>query len=62
VVVGKNRRIPKELQAVTYKIIGLKQQHSDGEERTIPVFDDRMLVTKRLPICHELERKQAVQV
>lgn len=42
--------IPKGLQAVTYKIIGESQTHSDGEERTIPVLTNRMLVTEALPL------------
>lgn len=42
--------IPKGLQAVTYKIIGESKTHSDGEERTIPVLTNRMLVTEALPL------------
>ena len=42
--------ISKGLQAVTYKIIGKSQTHSDGEERTIPVLTNRMLVTEALPL------------
>ena len=42
--------IPKGLQAVTYKITGESQTHSDGEERTIPVLANRMLVTEALPL------------
>ncbi len=42
--------IPKGLQAVTYKIIGESNTHSDGEERTIPVLTNRMLVTEALPL------------
>jgi hypothetical protein len=49
-VVSWQIAIPKGLQAVTYKIIGESKTHSDGEERTIPVLTNRMLVTEALPL------------
>lgn len=49
-VVSWQITIPKGLQAVTYKIIGESKTHSDGEERTIPVLTNRMLVTEALPL------------
>ncbi len=49
-VVSWQIAIPKGLQAVTYKIFGESQTHSDGEERTVPVLSNRMLVTEALPL------------
>lgn len=49
-VVSWQIAIPKGLQAITYKIIGESKTHSDGEERTIPVLTNRMLVTETLPL------------
>lgn len=42
--------IPKEVQAVTYRILAKAGNFSDGEENTLPVLTNRMLVTETLPI------------
>ncbi len=42
--------IPSNLQALTYRLIASSENHSDGEERTIPVLPQKMLVTESLPI------------
>ncbi|MFH1546990.1 MAG: alpha-2-macroglobulin family protein, partial [bacterium] len=42
--------IPEGVQAVTYKITAQTSKHSDGEESTIPVLSNRMLVTESLPL------------
>ncbi len=42
--------IPHGLKAITYRLIAKSQNHSDGEERTIPVLPNRMLITESLPI------------
>ncbi len=42
--------IPEGLQAVTYRVVAQAGNHSDGEEMTIPVVTNRMLVTESLPL------------
>lgn len=37
-------------EALTYRIIATAGKHSDGEERTLPVLTNRMLVTESLPL------------
>ena len=43
-------KIPKGLQAVQYKIIAKAGDFSDGEQNTLPVLTNRMLVTETLPM------------
>ncbi len=43
-------RIPEGVQAVTYRIIAKTDNFSDGEENTLPVLTNRMLVTESLPL------------
>ena len=40
--------IPEGLQAVTYRIVSRNENFSDGEENTIPILTNRMLVTESL--------------
>lgn len=42
--------IPERLQAITYRIVAKAGNFSDGEEMTIPVVTNRMLVTESLPL------------
>lgn len=42
--------IPEGLQAVTYRVVATAGNFSDGEEMTIPVVTNRMLVTETLPL------------
>jgi len=42
--------IPNGLQAITYRITAVSDHFSDGEENTIPVLTNRMLVTESLPL------------
>ncbi|MDX2305122.1 MAG: alpha-2-macroglobulin family protein [Microscillaceae bacterium] len=42
--------IPEGMQAVTYKVIAKAGSFSDGEEMTLPVLTNRMLVTETLPL------------
>ncbi|MCK5808715.1 hypothetical protein KAH37_07010 [bacterium] len=42
--------IPEGIQAVTWRIIAKSENHSDGEESTIPVLSNRMMVTESLPL------------
>ena len=51
-------KIPKGLQAVEYKVIARAGDFSDGEQNTLPVLTNRMLVTETLPMwikSNELE-------
>lgn len=42
--------IPMNLQAITYKIVAKSGNFSDGEEMTLPVLTNRMLVTESIPL------------
>ncbi|HTF19322.1 MAG TPA: alpha-2-macroglobulin family protein, partial [Chryseolinea sp.] len=42
--------IPEGLQAVSYRVVATAGNFSDGEEMTIPVVTNRMLVTETLPL------------
>lgn len=41
--------IPKSLDALQYRVIAETDRYSDGEENTIPVLKNRILVTESLP-------------
>ncbi len=43
-------KIPEDVQAITYKVMAQAGSFSDGEENTIPVLSNRILVTESLPI------------
>lgn len=53
---GKSERfvweieIPHQVYAITYRIEADGGEHSDGEEMTIPVLTNRILVTESLPL------------
>lgn len=42
--------VPKNLQALTYRITAKTDSHTDGEEYTIPVLSNRILVTESVPL------------
>jgi hypothetical protein len=42
--------IPEQAGAITYNVTAVSARWSDGEEMTIPVLSNRMLVTESLPI------------
>ncbi|MEL7148231.1 MAG: alpha-2-macroglobulin family protein, partial [Bacteroidota bacterium] len=42
--------IPDGLQAISYRIVAKVENFSDGEEMTLPVVTNRMLVTESLPL------------
>ncbi|MBQ0770069.1 MAG: alpha-2-macroglobulin [Bizionia sp.] len=42
--------IPKNIQAVTYKVLAQSGNYSDGEQNVLPVLTNRMLVTETLPM------------
>lgn len=43
-------KIPKNIQAVTWKIVAQAGDFSDGEESILPILTNRMLVTETIPI------------
>lgn len=43
-------RIPEGLQALTYRVVAKSSKFSDGEEMTLPVVSNRMLVTETMPL------------
>jgi len=45
-----NIEIPEGIQALTYRVVAKAGNFSDGEEMTIPVITNRMLVTESLPL------------
>lgn len=42
--------IPFGVDAITYKIVAKADNYSDGEENTLPVLTNRMLVTETMPL------------
>lgn len=42
--------LPETVQAVTYRISARAENHTDGEEMTVPVLSNRMLVTESLTL------------
>ncbi|QEC51308.1 A-macroglobulin complement component [Anseongella ginsenosidimutans] len=42
--------VPEELQAITYRVFASAGNHSDGEENTLPVLPNRVLITETLPM------------
>ncbi len=43
--------IPENAQLITYKIIAKAGNFSDGEQKTIPVLSNRMLITETMPLA-----------
>ena len=41
--------IPEGVQAITYKVTAQAGTHTDGEEKTVPVLTNSMLVTETMP-------------
>lgn len=42
--------IPSGIGAVTYRVVAKAKNHTDGEEMTIPILSNRMLVTESMPL------------
>lgn len=43
-------KIPESVEAVTWRIVARAGNYSDGEESTLPVLSNRMMVTESLPL------------
>jgi hypothetical protein len=50
VSVSWNISVPAGISAVTCRIVASTQKHSDGEEHTLPVLVNKMLVTESMPL------------
>jgi uncharacterized protein YfaS (alpha-2-macroglobulin family) len=50
VVLNWSLLIPAGLQAITYKVVAESGKYSDGEENTIPVLSNSILVTEAIPL------------
>jgi uncharacterized protein YfaS (alpha-2-macroglobulin family) len=48
--VSFNLIVPGGLDALTYRLTAATNSYSDGEENTLPVLPDRMLVTESMPM------------
>ncbi|RYG13535.1 MAG: alpha-2-macroglobulin, partial [Chitinophagaceae bacterium] len=42
--------IPSQISSITYKVIAAAGKHTDGEEMTVPVLTNSILVTESLPM------------
>jgi uncharacterized protein YfaS (alpha-2-macroglobulin family) len=49
-VVGWSITIPENVDAITYKVVAKAGNFTDGEETTLPVLMNRMLVTESMPL------------
>ncbi|WP_045112993.1 alpha-2-macroglobulin family protein [Microscilla marina] len=49
-VVKWKLKIPVGVQAITYRVVAKAGKFSDGEEMTLPVLTNRMLVTETMPL------------
>lgn len=49
-VVAWSIRIPENVEAITCKVVAKAGNFTDGEETTVPVLTNRMLVTESLPL------------
>lgn len=45
-----NIKIPEGVQAITYRVVAKAGKFADGEEMTLPVLSNRMLVTETMPL------------
>ncbi len=50
--------IPIKLEAITFRITAKSENFSDGEENTLPVLTNRMLVTESLPLPIQSEESK----
>ena len=49
-VVEWEAQIPNDVGAITYRVVAKAGKFSDGEENTLPVLTERMLVTESMPL------------
>jgi uncharacterized protein YfaS (alpha-2-macroglobulin family) len=51
-------KIPVDLQALTYKVIARAGNHSDGEEKTLPVIPNSTMVVETMPFSIRAGQEQ----
>lgn len=45
-----NINVPSGIGAVTYRVVAKAKNHTDGEENSLPILSNRMLVTESMPL------------
>ncbi|WP_194766124.1 alpha-2-macroglobulin family protein [Tamlana sp. I1] len=55
-------QIPDNIQAVQYKVVAKSETFSDGEQNTLPVLSNRMLVTETLPMWIKSNESKTFQL
>lgn len=58
-VVSWELNIPEGLQALTYRVSAQAEDHRDGEEKTIPVLSNKLLVTESMPFTLRANQKKS---
>lgn len=53
--------VPKNVQAVVYRVVASAEDFSDGEESALPILTNRMMVTETLPIYVKEGQKKSFQ-
>ena len=53
--------VPKNVQAVVYRVVASAGDFSDGEESALPILTNRMMVTETLPIFVKEGQKKTFQ-
>ncbi|MGL5235455.1 MAG: alpha-2-macroglobulin family protein, partial [Empedobacter falsenii] len=53
--------VPKNVQAVVYRVVASAGDFSDGEESALPILTNRMMVTETLPIYVKEGQKKSFQ-
>ncbi|MDR2848024.1 MAG: hypothetical protein LBV39_02860 [Bacteroidales bacterium] len=56
-VVKWDIEVPADLQAVTYQLTAQAGNHSDGEERSVPVLSNKILITETMPFLVRADSK-----
>ena len=51
-------QVPKNIQAVVYRVVAVAGDFSDGEESALPILTNRMMVTETMPIYIKENQKK----
>ncbi len=60
VALGWQLSVPEDVQAIVYRVKTQAGTHSDGEEKTIPVLKNSMLVTETLPFSVRAKQEKSL--
>ncbi|MBS9765911.1 MAG: alpha-2-macroglobulin [Flavobacteriaceae bacterium] len=52
--------VPKQVQAVQYKVVAKSEEFSDGEQNVLPILSNRKLVTETMPLWLSEEGSKTV--